>query len=354
MLSRTVGPARRHLALCWTSPNCSERTFQAMQTARGLAFFGERAPSWHSCLNERSNNGQWLQKTDKSPSSAGTSPLSYVASVGRNNIWRQGHKLRSHVQQAAYCYNGGQAGKYNKRSSTNGRGGGGWTETSKFSQGIDRLSGFSSANAGGRQLRDDNSPRQVSRQHSEHEDYGAPSREAASASASLEGSEVSQKWQLFPPQQSGQQQQQPPVERRRRQPPPPLPLNFPQDPVTLSQEQNPADDTAVVDQMPQYPQSDARHQRSTKGTGAFQQVQTAARPASASTADTIPLDQATARSDDHFFEPDSTFEALGLHPQVVAALQRAGLPRPSRVQVSSCHRRVLPIAAASFAPLDIA
>lgn len=347
-LSGTAGSARRHIALRWRSQINSakfERIIQVMQSTRGLAFTGERGSTWHGCSNG-GGNGQWLQNTSKRASSTAVIPSSYTTLIchSNSNVRQQGQQLRRHLQQtAAY---GGQPVKYDKRSSTSESGGRGWNESSNFGRGTDRRSGIAGAHAARRQLQDvnarqhDDARQHVSRQHSEREDGGAPSWEAASESASSEGSEVSQKWQLFPPQRSGQQQQRP-AERRRRQPPP-VPLNSPlEESVTLSHEQYSADDTSFVQQTKQSAQIDARQQRSAKGTGAFEQTQTAERPASVSQADTIPLDEAAARSGDHFFEPDSSFEALGLHPQVVAALQRAGLRRPSRVQVFFCHRKVL-------------
>lgn len=148
------------------------------------------------------------------------------------------------------------------------------------------------------------------------------------------------KWQLFPPGQSIQRprlERRSPVEFRQRQP---SPLPFPRLPDEEDLYSSPHDDPPeafdLIDKSQQQRlYRERREQRSTQGKAAFAPLKTVGSPDPASASSDHIRESSIASADEQFFEPGSSFQALGLHPEVVAALAKSGLPRPSRIQAQA-------------------
>ncbi len=148
---------------------------------------------------------------------------------------------------------------------------------------------------------------------------------AASQNIYNSGHATPQRWQLFPPQPTSRPQ--PPREGvDQHSPPPPR--------QTL-----PPPDSRPARSSAQEKENEVQQQQQQKSLGDQHRAQGEQRrgaPRGSPAGQTAPSHCSTHAEpfvSSGFFEPDKSFEQLGLHPFVVSALLGANLTRPSRVQV---------------------
>lgn len=307
--------------------------YREMQAFRCLQFSrdGTSIRAWRGHLNERGKCSLVANQPSQSPNLGSRSGI--VAPVYCvSGVCQQRQQQLRHVKQAAYRDGRQQSGSYDRKSNRDEQGENGWGDKSQaFRKGVDRRSGDAGVSAVRRHLQEGG----ATRQHSEREDYAAPSWEPASTSelGPSYSSDSTQKWQLFPIQQPGQR---PVVERQRREPrlSQTSPTCDPRDPVMFSREHDSIEPVQDDNEIRQRRDQEARRQRSKQGVAAFVRS-SAPQPASPPGAETTTPNISTTPADDQFFEPGSSFGALGLHPSVVAALQRVGLSQPSHVQAQA-------------------
>ena len=161
-------------------------------------------------------------------------------------------------------------------------------------------------------------------------DQNATVWDSSSSRASTSSSETAQRWQLFPPGHLPHMHpRKPPGHKSRRQESETSPSSSP---MTSVEQQN-AELTAWQQERSDQPIRQRSPPRRESGSSMWR----ASSPHASEDARDSEHDVArSALAGNEFFAPDGNFEAMGLHPEVVAAIQRAGLSRPSRVQVC-CH-----------------